>query len=137
MNVTEVDTQEVSEADTGTRKIYRNAFRQGMVKLHDINKVNFDSYPVFEIKPTTDPKVGSSKFNISYTDPDWNSISFPMPDTLTDDVTLSDGDWIIAGAELLINCRKCTLKNVLKRRFLIQVRAYVAELVANVDKITT
>lgn len=129
MNVPEKeDVKAVPE--TKYRPIYRNAFRQAMVNLYESTKVNIESYPYFEIKQPTEPKAGGSKFIITYSDPEHKTITIPMPDNLTDDVTLSDTDWVIAGATLLAECRKCGFNNVTKKRFIAHVKAYINDIIA-------
>lgn len=112
----------------------RNAFRMNVPSQYNVwygDGPDELERHVFELEPRPAHSKLNTKFVLTYNDLSLLNLIIEMPDTLTDDVTLSAGDWIRAGAKLLATSPEFPFVECVQEAFLLDVETYVTELENN------
>lgn len=112
----------------------RNAFRMWIPDLTN-NEVNegfeLGVMHYFEIKPTPEDSLETDKFIIRYDDKKEPVAELPLSDSLTNDEELSQGKWVMAAANLLVDSGSLSLNKDDTSKFLSNLQGYVASLEYN------
>ena len=107
---------------------HRKPYRRILPSLCNGNDVNRNNYHTFEIRLTAPNRNPRSKYEVVYDDKTQRPIVIALPDTVTTDETLDDGDWIMKGVTLLLNSNKFGYTTTVKKRLTADVFKYVIEL---------